>query len=134
MEGFTPVFISSFMWFSLFLLSIFPVYACENYLSSKIYFQCFFLEYLIIKLELLFLHGIRATRFIYYFYRVEECFQSRIPLWRRASRFSPSLFCRLQRVSLRAYQQLQYGFFISYNYYFLQLPWMEIKNLHSIAQ
>ena len=42
-----------------FLLSIFLVYACENYLSIKIYLLCFFLSsmiYLIISLELLFLH------------------------------------------------------------------------------
>ena len=47
-----------------FLLSIFHVYSSESYLSSKIYFMCFFLAsriYLLIALKLLFLHGIRAT-------------------------------------------------------------------------
>ena len=38
-----------------FLLSIFPVYACENYLSSMIYFLWFFLESFLIEMELLFL-------------------------------------------------------------------------------
>ena len=42
------------------LLFIFLVYACENYLSRNIYFIYFFLEYLLIALELLFLHGIRV--------------------------------------------------------------------------
>ena len=31
MEGYTPIFISSFMQFSLFSSLYFPVYACENY-------------------------------------------------------------------------------------------------------
>ena len=43
-----------------FLLSIFIVYACKNYLNNKIYFLCFFLASLLIELELLFLHGIKA--------------------------------------------------------------------------
>ena len=38
------------------LLSIFPVYACENYLSSNIYFHFFLLTYLVIALEIIFLH------------------------------------------------------------------------------
>ena len=37
------------------ILSIFHVYPCENYLSSKIYFMCFFLAYLLIELDLFFL-------------------------------------------------------------------------------
>ena len=41
-----------------FLLSVFPMYSCENYISSKIYFQCFFLASLLIALELLFLQPI----------------------------------------------------------------------------
>ena len=60
MEGYTPIFISSFMWFSLYYSLYFPVYACENYLSRKIYFMCFFLAYLFIALKILFLHGIIA--------------------------------------------------------------------------
>ena len=39
MEGCTPIFISSFMWFMCMLVTI---------LSSKIYFMCFFLESLLI--------------------------------------------------------------------------------------
>ena len=67
------------------LLSIFPVYVCENYLSSKIYFLCFFLASFLIALIYYFymvsdlqgeqpfhlLHGIRAARLIK-FYRVDE--------------------------------------------------------------
>ena len=40
------------------------MYACENYLSSKIYFQCFLLEYLLIALEILFLHGDGVEAFV----------------------------------------------------------------------
>ena len=43
-----------------FLLSIFPLYACENYLSRKLYFMCFFLASLLISLKLLFWHGINT--------------------------------------------------------------------------
>ena len=52
-------------------------------LNSKIYFLCFFLEFFLIELKPLFLHGIRAERLIN-FYIVEERSQSPIPLWRRA--------------------------------------------------
>ena len=41
-------------------VSIFLVYVCKNYLSRKIYFMCLFLTYLLIALEILCLHGIRA--------------------------------------------------------------------------
>ena len=58
MEEYTPIFISSFMWFSLFLLSIF-LCMLVRILSSKIYFLCFFLASLHIE-------------FIYYFYMVSE--------------------------------------------------------------
>ena len=87
MKWYTPIFISSSMWFSLYSSLYFLVYACENYLSSKIYFQCFFLASLIIALELLFLHGIRAigsttlksstwyrSAMLIKFYRVEELY------------------------------------------------------------
>ena len=40
-----------------------PTYDCENYLSGKIHFMCFFLASLLIALELLFLHGIGAQGF-----------------------------------------------------------------------
>ena len=39
------------------------------------------------------------------------------------TRFSPSLFCRLQRVSLRAYQQLKYGFKFPILYPFNYADW-----------
>ena len=54
MEGYTPIFISSFMWFSLFLLSIF-LCMLVRILSRNIYFLSFFLASLHIAL-------------IYYFY------------------------------------------------------------------
>ena len=95
--------------------------------SSKIYFLCFFLASLHIALIYYFYMVSELQGWSICFYRVEECFQSPIPLWRRASRFSPSLFCRLQRVSLRVYQQLQYGFKISSTISF-QLCWLEAKD------
>ena len=67
------------------LLSIFPVYACESYLSIKIYFMWFFLE-----LDFLSLHGIRvqgcssSTYLRTYMFSLLECIQSLIPLSRRA--------------------------------------------------
>ena len=73
-----------------FLLSIFPIYSCENYLSSKIYFLCFFLAYFIIALEPLFLHGIRAQAcsssidLRSYLFSLAEHIRSHIPLRRRA--------------------------------------------------
>ena len=75
MEGYTPIFISSFMWFSLFSSLYFFLCMLVRVLSSKIYFLCFFLASLLIALVYYFymvsklqgaqpfhlLHGIRAT-------------------------------------------------------------------------
>ena len=45
-----------------FFLSIFPMYACENYISRKIYFLCLFLASFLIALEILFLqYGLTST-------------------------------------------------------------------------
>ena len=60
-KGYTPISISSFMWFSLFFFSLFFLCIFVRILSIKIYFLWFFLAYFLIALELLFLHGIRAT-------------------------------------------------------------------------
>ena len=58
MEGYTPIFISSFMWFSLFLLSIF-LCMLVRILSSKIYLLWFLLDSF-------------PIAFIYYLYMVLE--------------------------------------------------------------
>ena len=44
-----------------FLLSIFPVYACENYLSRKIFVLCFFLKSLLIAFELLVIQSLEKS-------------------------------------------------------------------------
>ena len=73
------------------LLSIFPMYACENDLSRNIYFMFFLIEYFLISLEILFLQGIIAQglsssrEFWNYLFSLVECIQSPIPLWRRTS-------------------------------------------------
>ena len=58
MEGYTPIFISSLMWFSLFFFCLVFLCMLVRILSSKIYFLCFFLASLHIAL-------------IYYFYRMK---------------------------------------------------------------
>ena len=67
MEGYTPIFISSFMWFSLFSSLYFSCVCFVRILSSKIYFLCFLLASLHIAL-------------IYYFYIHTYCLNSKTNL------------------------------------------------------
>ena len=98
------------LFFSLFFLCM----LCENSQQQDL-FPVLLLSIIAHSIDILFLHGIRAASLIK-FYRVDERFQS--PTLSKEelvqlTRFSPSLFCRLQRVSTRAYRKLQYGFKIS---------------------
>ena len=120
---------------SLFSSLYFPVHACENYLSIKIYFMCFLLVSLLMAL-------------IYYFYMVLEHKVSQVlQRWGAHPVSYPSLkkslstlqdfllvlFCRMQRLSPRQYQRIQYGFKSSSTISF-QLCWLESQDEHIIEE
>ena len=116
------------------------IFACDIYLSSKIYLRCFFLESWVIELELLFLHGVIS---LLYAIRVYGCLSS-IEL--RITSSLLSLSKEELDLSLRDFlvvffvgcwellsaSSKQYGFSFKYNLESLELSQIEIQVHNSI--